>query len=47
MRGVPVVLISAAQALPSAQLEQRQLRVLKKPFDLAELLDIVAQVISG
>jgi DNA-binding NtrC family response regulator len=47
MRGVPVILISGEQALPYAQLEQRQIRVLKKPFDLSELLDLVAQVISG
>lgn len=46
MRGVPVVLISAAQVLPSAQLEQRHIRVLKKPFDLPELLDIIAQITS-
>ena len=45
MRGVPVVLISAQQALPYAQLEQRQIRVLNKPFDLVELLNIITQLI--
>ncbi len=47
MRGVPVVLITADQSLPHTQLEQRHIRLLKKPFDLPELLEIIEQMVSA
>ncbi len=46
MRGVPTVLISASSSLPFEALRQRGIYVLKKPFELDELLDLLAQLIS-
>ena len=47
MRGVPVVLISARTELPFKDLRERGIHLLKKPFELTELLDIVAQLLSN
>jgi CheY-like chemotaxis protein len=46
MRGVPVVLITAATALPYEELQARGICILKKPFDVPELLDMLTQLIS-
>ena len=46
MRGVPVVLISARNELPFKELRERGIHLLRKPFELTELLDIVAQLLS-
>jgi len=45
MRDVPVVLITAATALPYEKLQARGIRILKKPFDVPELLAILTQLI--
>jgi len=45
MRGVPVVLITAATALPYEALQARGIRILKKPFDVPELLALLTQLI--
>jgi CheY-like chemotaxis protein len=45
MRGVPVVLITAATALPYEELQARGIRLLRKPFDVPELLATLAQLI--
>jgi DNA-binding response OmpR family regulator len=47
MRGVPVVLISARSELPFKELRERGIHLLKKPFELTELLDIVAQLLTN
>ncbi|MBV9231387.1 MAG: response regulator [Chloroflexi bacterium] len=46
MRGVPVILISAATSLPYEELQKRHIRILKKPFDVPELLGMISQVIQ-
>ncbi len=46
MRGVPVILISAKDSLPFAALRERGIHLLKKPFDLTDLLDMLAQLLS-
>jgi CheY-like chemotaxis protein len=46
MRGVPVVLISARATLPFEELRARGIYLLRKPFDLTDLLDILAQLLS-
>src|SRR5947209_8618758 len=43
MRGVPTVLISASTTLPFEELHKRGIHVLKKPFELNDFLDILAQ----
>src|SRR5579875_1558624 len=43
MRGVPVVLITAATALPYKDLQERGIRILRKPFDIPELLALLAE----
>jgi two-component system, response regulator, stage 0 sporulation protein F len=45
MRGVPVILISARANLPFEQLRERGIYMLRKPFELDELLDMIAQLI--
>lgn len=45
MRGVPVVLITAATALPYEALQARGIRILKKPFDVPELLAMLTQLV--
>jgi CheY-like chemotaxis protein len=45
MRNVPVVLITAATALPYDELKARGIRILKKPFDVPELLAMLTQLI--
>jgi CheY-like chemotaxis protein len=45
MQGVPVVLITAATVLPYEELRVRGIRVLKKPFDVPELLAMLTQLI--
>jgi len=47
MRGVPVVLISAWDTLPFEEIRSRNIHLLKKPFGLDELLDILAQLLSA
>ena len=47
MRDVPVVLISARTELPFKELRERGIHLLKKPFELTELLDIVAQLLTN
>jgi CheY-like chemotaxis protein len=46
IRGVPVVLISALATLPFEQLRERGIYLLRKPFELTDLLDIVAQLLT-
>ena len=46
MRGVPVVLISARATLPFEALRERGIYILRKPFELSDLLDLVAQLVS-
>ena len=46
MRGVPVILISAMTALPFEELRERGIYLLRKPFELTELLDMVAQLLA-
>ena len=47
MRNVPVILISGSPTLPFEQLRERGIHVLKKPFELSDLLDMVAQLMPG
>lgn len=47
MRDVPVILISGSAKLPFEQLRERGIYVLKKPFDLSDLLDLIAQLMPG
>lgn len=47
MRGVPVVLISARATLPFEALRERGIYILRKPFELNDLLDLVAQQVSN
>ncbi|MBO0783898.1 MAG: response regulator [Ktedonobacteraceae bacterium] len=44
IQGVPVVLISAATSLPYEELRKRQIRLLRKPFNVQELLDVIAEL---
>ena len=44
MRGVPTVLISASETLPFEELRARGIYLLKKPFELGDLLDMLAQL---
>jgi len=46
MRGVPTVLISASAALPFDELRSRGIYLLRKPFDLNDLLDILAALLN-
>ena|SRR5579859_1443594 len=46
MQGVPVVLISAATSLPYEELQQRGIRILRKPFDVNELLEVIDQLVE-
>ncbi len=46
MRNVPVILISGSPTLPFDKLRERGIYVLKKPFHINDLLDMVAQLIS-
>ena len=45
MRGVPTVLISASETLPFEELRARGIYLLKKPFELGDLLDMLAQLL--
>ena len=47
MRNVPVILISGSHTLPFEELRERGIYVLKKPFQLSDLLDMVAQLVPG
>jgi len=47
MRNVPVILISGSPTLPFEKLRKRGIYVLKKPFELNDLLDMIAQLMSG
>ncbi len=46
MRGVPTVLISAGTSLPFDALRERGIHLLRKPFELSDLLDMVAELIT-
>ena len=46
MRGVPTVLISASATLPFDELRSRGIYLLRKPFDLNDLLDILAELLN-
>ena len=46
MRGVPTVLISASDTLPFEELRARGIYLLKKPFELGDLLDMLAQLLA-
>ena len=46
MRGVPTVLISASETLPFEELRARGIYLLKKPFELGDVLDMVAQLLA-
>lgn len=47
MRGVPVILISARDTVPFEALRERGIYLLKKPFELTDLLDMLAQLLSN
>jgi DNA-binding NtrC family response regulator len=47
MRNVPVILISGSPTLPFEKLRKRGIYVLRKPFELNDLLDMIAQLMSG
>ena len=47
MRNVPVILISGSPTLPFEKLRERGIHVLRKPFELNDLLDMIAQLMSG
>ena len=47
MRNVPVILISGSPTLPFEKLRERGIYILKKPFQLNDLLDMVAQLVPG
>ena len=47
MRNVPVILISASPTLPFDRLRERGIYILRKPFNLSDLLDMVAQLMSA
>lgn len=47
MRNVPVILISGSPTLPFDKLRERGIYILKKPFQLNDLLDMVAQLMPG
>lgn len=46
MRGVPTVLISASTTLPFEALRTRGIYLLRKPFELSDLLDMLAELIG-
>ena len=46
MRGVPTVLISASTTLPFEDLRTRGIHLLRKPFELNDLLDMLAELID-
>ncbi len=46
MQDVPVVLISARAMLPFEQIRERGMYILRKPFDLSDLLDMLAQLLA-
>lgn len=45
-RGVPTVLISAGTSLPFEELRARGIYLLRKPFDMDDLLDILAEYLA-
>ncbi len=46
MHGVPVILISGSPTLPFEQLRERGIHTLRKPFELNDLLDLIAQLMT-
>jgi CheY-like chemotaxis protein len=44
---VPVVLISARATLPFEQIRERGMYILRKPFELSDLLDMLAQLLAN
>ncbi|HEU0001114.1 MAG TPA: response regulator [Ktedonobacteraceae bacterium] len=47
MRNVPVILISGSPTLPFEKLRERGIHVLRKPFELSDLLDMIAQLMTS
>lgn len=47
MRGVPVALISGAPSLPFEELHKRGIYLLRKPFEMDDLLDLLAQLLPN
>ena len=45
-RKVPVILISGSPTLPFEKLRERGIYVLRKPFEINDLLDMIAQLMS-
>jgi CheY-like chemotaxis protein len=46
MRGVPIIFISASITFPFEELNRPGVYVIKKPFELDDLLDTLAQVLA-
>ena len=46
MRNVPAILISGSPTLPFEKLRERGIYVLRKPFELSDLLDMIAQLMT-
>ncbi len=46
LRNVPVIVISGYSNLPFDQLRERGIHVLKKPFEMDDLLDMVAALVG-
>ena len=47
MRNVPVILVSGSPTLPFEKLRERGIHVLRKPFEVNDLLDMIAQLMAG
>ncbi len=47
MRNVPVILVSGSPTLPFKKLRERGIHVLRKPFEVNDLLDMIAQLMAA
>ena len=47
MRNVPVILVSGSPTLPFEKLRERGIHVLRKPFEINDLLDMIAQLMAA
>lgn len=47
MRNVPVILVSGSPTLPFEKLRERGIHVLRKPFEVNDLLDMIAQLMAA
>lgn len=45
-RGIPTVIISAGSTLPFEEMRSRGMHLLKKPFEIDDLLDLLAELLS-